>query len=71
MGDIFSMDKRPKTVFSFIETFRTSNIGSDSAQFELSKDESEIRIRYLNKGMLDEYLMTETIPGEGFAKIDQ
>jgi hypothetical protein len=51
----------------------------DDYQFGLSKDESEIRVRILkkeksfsgitDKGKIDEYIMTETIPGKGFNNI--
>ena len=44
-------------------------------QFELSKDESELRVRYLDSWnsatTINEWLMTETNPGDGFTIIEK
>lgn len=44
-------------------------------QFELSENENEVRVRHFDykksTTTIDEYLMTENTPGEGFTKIDQ
>jgi hypothetical protein len=68
----FSEDEEPQTSFNFTEHFGYT-FDADKAYFELSKDESELRMRYFDseKDIIDEYLMTETSPGEGFTQIDK
>jgi hypothetical protein len=66
------VDEKPHTVFYF-NNYRGKNFNEDNAYFELSKDESELRLRYyeLRNNIIEEYLMTETTPGKGFTKIDK
>ena len=68
----FSEDAKLQTVYRFKDYFG-GHLGAHVYQFELSKDESELRMRYLDseKDIIDEYLMTETTPGEGFTKIEK
>jgi hypothetical protein len=68
-----SEDAKPHSVFNFKDYFG-GHLGAHVYQFELNKDESELRVRRLDftKGTtIGEYLMTEAAPGEGFTKIDQ
>jgi hypothetical protein len=69
----FSEDEEPQTVFNFEDHFGGDFDGL-YYQFELSKDECELRVRHLDfkkSTTIGEYLMTETTPGGGFTKIDQ
>jgi hypothetical protein len=47
----------------------------DNFNFEMSKNESEVRVRHFDyeksTTTIDEYLMTENTPGEGFTKFFQ
>jgi hypothetical protein len=73
MKGALSEDAKPHTVFNFKDYFG-EHLGAHVYQFELNKDESELKVRRLDfkKGTtIGEYLMTETAPGEGFKKIDQ
>jgi hypothetical protein len=68
-----SEDAKPHSVFNFKDYFG-GHLGAHVYQFELNKDESELKVRRLDftKGTaIGEYLMTEAVPGEGFTKIEQ
>jgi hypothetical protein len=69
----FSDDAKLQTVYRFKDFFG-GHLGAHVYQFELSKYESELRVRRLDfsKGTtIGEYLMTEAKPGKGFTKIEQ
>jgi hypothetical protein len=73
MEGALSEDEEPQTVFNFEDHFG-GDFNGLNYQFELSKDESELRVRQLDfkkSTTIGEYLMTETTPGGGFTKIDQ
>jgi len=68
-----SEDSKLLTEFKFKDYFG-GHLGAHVYQFELNKDESELKVRRLDftKGTtIGEYLMTEANPGEGFTKIEQ
>jgi hypothetical protein len=65
----FSEDEEPNIVFNFKKLI--GDFYLHRAYFELSKDESELIMRYLDKGIIDEYLMSGTTPRERFTKIDK
>ena len=82
MGDLQSLsmegalseDVKPQAVFSFKDYFG-EDFDKRDYHFELSKDESEIRVRQLkfnnNSTTRVEWFMTETTPGDGFTIIHQ